>query len=78
MMLLLTILNCTTVPAIVEPLDRGMDESPNPDAKDVKETARPVVSSSELLAGRQEVIIQHGQDQYRLRLTSSNKLILIK
>lgn len=55
-----------------------MDEQPSPDAKCANETGRPVISSRELLAGRQEVIIQHGQEQYRLRLTSSNKLILIK
>ena len=36
------------------------------------------VSSRELLAGRQQLIIQHGREQYRLRLTSSNKLILTK
>jgi hemin uptake protein HemP len=36
------------------------------------------VSSRDLLGGRREIIIQHGQEQYRLRLTSSNKLILIK
>jgi hemin uptake protein HemP len=36
------------------------------------------VSSSELLAGRRQVIIQHGPEQYRLRLTNSNKLILTK
>jgi hemin uptake protein HemP len=37
-----------------------------------------VLSSRDLLAGAREVIIQHGQEQYRLRLTSSNKLILVK
>jgi len=36
------------------------------------------LSSSELLAGRREVVIQHGEEQYRLRLTSNNKLILVK
>jgi hemin uptake protein HemP len=36
------------------------------------------VSSGELLAGRRQLIIQHGSEQYRLRLTSSNKLILTK
>jgi len=30
------------------------------------------------LAGYREVIIQHGTEQYRLRLTGSNKLILMK
>ena len=36
------------------------------------------VSSNVLLAGRRQLIIRHGREQYRLRLTSSNKLILTK
>jgi hemin uptake protein HemP len=36
------------------------------------------VSSGELLAGRRQLIIQHGSEEYRLRLTSSNKLIMTK
>ena len=31
------------------------------------------VSSGELLAGRRQLIIRHGSEEYRLRLTSSNK-----
>ena len=43
------------------------------------DTAAPrIVSSEELLAGRRELLIQHGAEQYRLRLTASNKLILVK
>lgn len=38
----------------------------------------PIVSSRDLLAGHREVIIEHGAEHYRLRLTSSNKLILVK
>lgn len=38
----------------------------------------PTVSSSVLMAGSRELIIQHGDDQYRLRLTSKGKLILVK
>jgi hemin uptake protein HemP len=37
-----------------------------------------IVSSESLLAGRRELLIQHGAEQYRLRLTASNKLILVK
>jgi hemin uptake protein HemP len=41
--------------------------------------AEPVTISSEtLLAGRRQLIIQHGDEQYRLLLTRSNKLILTK
>jgi hemin uptake protein HemP len=34
--------------------------------------------ASELLAGRREVILEHGGQEYRLRLTSNGKLILTK
>ncbi|HEX4193258.1 MAG TPA: hemin uptake protein HemP [Stellaceae bacterium] len=42
-------------------------------------TAEPrIVSSESLLAGQRELLIQHGAERYRLRLTASNKLILVK
>ena len=37
-----------------------------------------VIDSVALLGGQRELIIQHGQNTYRLRLTASNKLILTK
>jgi hemin uptake protein HemP len=37
-----------------------------------------VVDSATLMAGRRELIIRHGEDTYRLRITASNKLILTK
>lgn len=37
-----------------------------------------VLRSDELLAGGAEVLILHGGDAYRLRLTSKDKLILTK
>jgi len=40
--------------------------------------AMPVISSRDLLTGHREIIIQHNSEQYRLRLTNSNKLILCK
>jgi hemin uptake protein HemP len=43
-----------------------------------EDAAPRIVSSESLLAGRRELLIQHGADQYRLRLTASNKLILVK
>jgi hemin uptake protein HemP len=43
-----------------------------------KPAGPPTISSQDLLAGRREVIIQHGAEQYRLQLTNSNKLILVK
>lgn len=36
----------------------------------------PRVSSRELLGGKAELIIEHGNREYRLRVTQSGKLIL--
>ncbi|MET4021804.1 hemin uptake protein HemP [Bradyrhizobium sp. i1.4.4] len=36
------------------------------------------IDSRELFAAEREIIIAHGEDAYRLRLTSQNKLILTK
>jgi hemin uptake protein HemP len=36
------------------------------------------LDSRELFASEREIIIAHGEDRYRLRLTSQNKLILTK
>ncbi|MSP76074.1 MAG: hemin uptake protein HemP [Rhodospirillaceae bacterium] len=38
----------------------------------------PVVDSVTLMSGRRELIIRHGTESYRLRVTASNKLILTK
>lgn len=38
----------------------------------------PVVDSITLMSGRHELIIRHGTESYRLRVTASNKLILTK
>ena len=38
----------------------------------------PEVQSHALLAGCREVLIRHGDSIYRLKLTSNNKLILMK
>lgn len=45
-----------------------------------REERRPlaVVSSSELLRGQREVLIQHGGDVYRLICTKRGKLLLNK
>jgi len=37
-----------------------------------------VVESANLMGGRRELIIRHGEETYRLRVTASNKLILTK
>ena len=55
------------------------DELPAKIPQAPERSLRPqVVLSSDLLAGHREVIIEHGTEQYRLRLTTNNKLILVK
>jgi hemin uptake protein HemP len=50
-----------------------------PPQHDEADKAEPLTISSEaLLAGRRQLIIQHGGERYRLLLTRSNKLILTK
>lgn len=36
------------------------------------------IDSSDLFSGNREIVISHGSENYRLRLTSQNKLILTK
>ena len=50
----------------------------NPADTVTRQTTLPRLRSSELLSGSREAIIEHGQEQYRLRLTSNGKLILTK
>ena len=38
----------------------------------------PVVDSISLLRGQRELLIRHGDQTYRLRMTASDKLILTK
>ncbi|WP_298866488.1 hemin uptake protein HemP [uncultured Gimesia sp.] len=46
---------------------------------DVKaEIAAEVISSEAILKGNSEVLIQHGDSIYRLRITQNGKLILCK
>lgn len=45
-------------------------DRPNPSA--------PVTDSITLMSGQRELIIRHGTESYRLRVTASNKLILTK
>jgi hemin uptake protein HemP len=43
-------------------------------------TARiaPKIASEQLMKGKREIIIQHGLEEYRLKITASGKLILTK
>lgn len=57
------------------PSDHGERDARHPSDR----PAPPIViSSGELFAGRQEVLIRHGEETYRLRLTRNGKLILQK
>ena len=47
-------------------------------ASDPQTDAPSGVSSRDLLRGRQELLIHHGEEVYRLRLTGRGKLILTK
>ena len=50
-------------------------EPPRPEAS---EPPRRRIASTELLQGAKELIILHGEEEYRLRLTKNGKLILTK
>ncbi|MGE0225862.1 MAG: hemin uptake protein HemP [Acetobacteraceae bacterium] len=50
----------------------------NPGTFDGAALDPPSISSSDLLCGGRELLIQHGENTYRLKLTGSNKLILTK
>jgi hemin uptake protein HemP len=41
-------------------------------------TPPPAVDSRELLRGAREIVIRHGDQEYRLRHTQNDKLILTK
>ncbi|MCA9018731.1 MAG: hemin uptake protein HemP, partial [Planctomycetaceae bacterium] len=43
-----------------------------------QETPADVIGSDSILKGKQEVLIQHGETTYRLRITQNGKLILCK
>lgn len=49
----------------------------NADKAAAENTARRI-SSTSLLAGEREIIVEHRGDNYRLRLTANGKLILTK
>lgn len=56
------------------PVEKQIAHSSQP-----KRGAAPrVIDSADILCGNREVIIQHGAEQYRLRLTKAGKLILNK
>jgi len=49
-----------------------------PSRDDAMPDAQRLITSDELLCGQREVLITHGDQTYRLRLTRAGKLILQK
>jgi hemin uptake protein HemP len=45
---------------------------------DLAESVRPRIRSAELFGKAREVVIEHAGEEYRLRLTRQDKLILTK
>jgi hemin uptake protein HemP len=53
-------------------------ELPTPTTPPRAGAAPPPVDSRELLRGAREIVIRHGDQEYRLRHTQNDKLILTK
>lgn len=61
--------------------DQGPPESDSANLDEQKATGHDgpvIVRSADLLQGRREVWIEHGEEMYRLRVTSSGRLYLTK
>jgi hemin uptake protein HemP len=55
------------------------DTAQGPDPGGAQDPSGPAgIASADLLQGRRELLIHHAGQTYRLRLTASNKLILVK
>lgn len=46
--------------------------------RDTTDMAKLTITSAELFGDQQEIIILHAGGEYRLRITSNNKLIMTK
>jgi hemin uptake protein HemP len=64
------------------PDDENGDATSNQDSRALSTRSLAMngnrIDSRDLFATEREIIISHGEDIYRLRLTSQNKLILTK
>jgi len=54
------------------------DSLGNAEPKPAKVRVMPVINSDELFKGAREVKLFHGCEEYRLRITKNQKLILTK
>ena len=56
-----------------------MDSVPASEERRIHDAAgRPTVQSTDLFQGGKEIVIRHGTEEYRLRITRAGKLILTK
>jgi hemin uptake protein HemP len=55
-----------------------MDSSRKPHTSSEKGPSVPRIDASTLLASSREIILVHNEQEYRLRITSNDKLILTK
>lgn len=58
--------------------DQALSTEPRRPMAEVNFPLPPTLDSSELLQGKSEVLIQHGETVYRLRQTRAGKLLLYK
>ena len=54
------------------------DDSSNASDKATRGASAVAITTAELFRGQTEVLIHHGDDTYRLRVTKSGKLVLNK
>ena len=55
-----------------------MDPTDKQENNKAKGSGVPRIDASSLLASRREIILVHKEQEYRLRITSNDKLILTK
>ena len=53
-------------------------EAPRPESRSVPAAARLRMASRDLFRGQREIVILHGGNEYLLRITRADKLILTK
>ncbi|MBX6426472.1 MAG: hemin uptake protein HemP [Variibacter sp.] len=58
--------------------ETGWPAAPRPQSARRIDVVADRIDSRDLFIGTREIIILHGADSYRLRLTAQNKLILTK
>jgi hemin uptake protein HemP len=65
-----------TITAVADEPLRSPSGTPSPDW--MRAPVHRAISGYDLMAGERVIIIRHGKDEYRLRVTASDKLILTK